>query len=78
MEELETLAAIYPELEYDTDTLSGSLEITASFEEPVKVVFGDADTQHEIRNLPPVLLFLHYQRATRKQNRPSSISSRCG
>lgn len=47
MEELETLAAIYPELEYDTDTLSGSLEITASFEEPVKVVFGDADTQHE-------------------------------
>lgn len=58
MEELETLAAIYPELEYDTDTLSGSLEIAVSFDEPVKVVFGDAEqTQHEIRNLPPVLLF---------------------
>ncbi|KAG5357773.1 Translation termination inhibitor protein [Yarrowia sp. B02] len=53
MEELETLAAIYPELEYDEATLSGSLEIKAAFD-AVEVQF---DTKHTVRHLPPVLLF---------------------
>lgn len=68
--ELETLAAIYPELEYSVDTLSGSLQINATFDKPIQVIFSNTngatsdDTlgesrpdTHAVSNLPPLTLY---------------------
>lgn len=75
MEELETLAAIYPELDYDPATLSGSLEIGVSFDEPISVVFGDTDTQ-QLKNLPPVLLFFALAEGY-PEEKPPQIDLQC-